>query len=340
MYKNLITMGDPGGISPEILTKYIKLNPNNNYFIIGSSYIIKKNLSSLNMKIDFLKTKDELIKELKKNRLKKGNIFLYDPFEDINFLKFNKIQKDLNKNIEIGKVSKINGILSEKYLEVACEIIKENLNIIDINLITLPLNKKSVSYSKPGFIGHTEYIANYFNINNPTMILFNENIAISLVTTHIPILELNKYINKENFESTLKNTINFYSKMDLKKGIGVLSLNPHASDNGAIGDEEEWINKSISKYNENNFIEGPIPSDTAFSPYYNKEFSIFIAFYHDQGLIPFKAFSKGQGANITFGLPFLRISPDHGTAFNIVNKDIAKTTSLEYCFKIIKKYKG
>lgn len=438
----VITLGDPGGISAEILIKSLKNNKNINHkkdkiLIFGSFDIIKFYSKQYKIDIDV-----KLIIEYEKlhninylfNLFKQNNILLYDPFYEkskITVNKFNlmsykkyikqenlvykdnkKIKKDLNHTnkinffdvIKIGKVWYINGFFSERYLYLSLLFIKNllkkrdideniskgnnnlNLSKLNITLLTLPVNKKAISLVKPGFIGHTEYIAKFFKVKNYTMTMYSDKITVMLVTTHIPLLKLKKYINIRNFTKTLKNAILFYKIMNFKNGIGVLSLNPHASDGGIIGKEERWIKMLIDRFNignvnkkiynnntnknydddytnlvkDNNFnnnndannsgnndnnnknnnriiIEGPIPSDTAFAQYSNKKYSIYIAFYHDQGLIPFKLLAEGKGTNITFGLPFLRISPDHGTGFDIVGKNIAKTDSLDKCFEVIEK---
>lgn len=358
----VITLGDPGGISAEILVKSLKkcrfLDYDEDKILIFGSFDVIKDIQStlnLNIKIKKISDFDFICNATNLDGLFSNyNILVYDPFYEQNTkiikkygLNGYKKYISLNKEsflsfVQKGKISKFNGFFAERYLYLALEFIKNIFDRFRISLLTLPVNKKAISFVKKGFIGHTEYISNYFKIRNVTMTMYSEEITIMLVTTHIPIFKLKKYINKTSFESTLKNSIHFYKMMGFNNGIGVLSLNPHASDKGLIGKEEKWIREIVcrykKKYNESVNISGPIPSDTAFAKYGSKKYSIYIAFYHDQGMIPFKAFAKGKGTNITFGLPFLRISPDHGTAFDIVGKNIARIDSIDSCFNVIKRY--
>lgn len=189
-------------------------------------------------------------------------------------------------------------------------------------IVTLPINKKILSTKKEKFIGHTEYIAKKCKIKNEVMMLATSKLRVALLTTHHSIKEVPSLITKSKLRKTIEV---IYSDLKTKFKIKdprilVTGFNPHAGENGEFGDEEskvilpvinEFKSKKVS-------INGPVPADTAFVKKNIKEYDAFLAMYHDQGLAPFKAISFGKGVNITLGLPFIRTSVDHGTAYDIV----------------------
>ncbi|HPC37737.1 MAG TPA: 4-hydroxythreonine-4-phosphate dehydrogenase PdxA [Exilispira sp.] len=256
----------------------------------------------------------------------KKNIFFFDPFEDLNF--------------EIARIDIKNGFLSYLYLAISCALIE----ILNFNayLITMPLNKKSVSLYDREFKGHTDFLIERYNAKDARMLMHSDKLSILMETNHLPILKLKKYLNSKHFLMTLFSAKDTIEKLKLEPYIYVLGLNPHKSDDSLIGnDEEKWIIPKIEKFkkilNNKIFIEGPFSSDSVFTEksLKNKKHGIFIAWYHDQGLIPFKILAANLGANITIGLPFLRISPDHGTGFDIVGKNMVDISSFMFCLKVI-----
>ncbi len=244
---------------------------------------------------------------------------------------------------EVACIDSKNGFLSLIYLEITSRLI-ELLNY-KAYLITLPINKKSVSLFDKNFKGHTDYLIERFKSKNARMLMHSENISILMETNHVPILKLKKYLNKKHFFNTLITAKDCCKILGLEKYIYILGLNPHKSDNSLIGnDEERWIIPTIEKFKNSHIkggedfeIEGPFSSDSCFVErnLKDKRHGIFIAWYHDQGLIPYKILSKNIGANITVGLPFLRISPDHGTGFDIVGLNKTDPSSLIFCIKTI-----
>ena len=202
-------------------------------------------------------------------------------------------------------------------------------------LVTGPVSKENLKKGGFNFKGHTDFLATLSNIKNPTMMMENSKIRVSLVTIHEPFSMVPKLINHENIISTIKNTIN-YLREDLlikKPRVGVLGLNPHAGENGLLGKEEINIITPAILYAKRLFsniseISGPYSGDTFFSVNYNKDlFDAGISMYHDQGLIPIKLLGFNETINITLGLPFIRTSPSHGTGFDIVNKGVADIKS-------------
>ncbi|RXJ67755.1 4-hydroxythreonine-4-phosphate dehydrogenase PdxA [Halarcobacter ebronensis] len=215
-------------------------------------------------------------------------------------------------DIKPGKVSKKSGRYSyDSFMEA---INLANDKKVDA-IVTLPINKESWSKAKIKYKGHTEVLRDYFG-KNAIMMLGCKKLFVSLYTEHIPLKQVAKSIDEESLSSFL---IDFYNSVKVKK-IGVLALNPHASDNGVLGDEEVEIFKAIKNANSSlnkEIFKGPLVPDTAFSKASRSNFRYFVAMYHDQGLAPLKALYFDQSVNISLNLPIVRTSVDHGTAFDI-----------------------
>ena len=214
-------------------------------------------------------------------------------------------------------------------------------------LLQLPSTKKNVQSAEFNYTGHTPFLKSYFGVNDVVMILFANQFRVALVTEHIPVNEVAAKISKETVIRKL-NILNESLQKDFgidKPKIAVLGLNPHAGDEGLIGKEEETIIKpAIKEAKQNNMIvTGPFSADSFFARQYHNRFDAVLAMYHDQGLVPFKTLASGEGVNYTAGLPVVRTSPDHGTAFDIAGKGKADESSFHTaifeCIDIINKRK-
>jgi len=315
--KFAITLGDPTGISPEILVKSIEKLPQKiAYIIYGSKSVIDFYAKKLR-KEGFYKLTDSL------EKVKEAGFYLINVVDE---------------NFVPAKPSKLSGKASILYLEKAVkDIIQKKADA----LITLPISKEYTMKSGFKFAGHTDYLAKVSNTKNYCMVLMCDKLKVALITTHIPLKDVYKSITKEKIISTvslvhteLKNKF----KIENPK-IAILGLNPHAGDGGNIGSEEKEIITPAIKYLRKNGINitDPLSADTAFNRY--KEFDIYIAMYHDQGLIPLKLMCFKKAVNITFGLPFIRVSPDHGTGFDIAGKFLADPSSFIESVKLANKLK-
>jgi len=207
-------------------------------------------------------------------------------------------------------------------------------------LINLPLNKKNLPRK---FNGFTEYIASYFKLkNHETMLLYNKDFSVSPNTTHIPLRLVSSKLSKKIIQKTIINVYNFYKTfIGIKNpNIGILGLNPHNGIDFHYKTEEDKIIKPAinSKKLKHIKIYGPLSPDTGFNQIKTKKLNCLIGNYHDQILPTFKYIKKLNAINITLGLPFLRISPDHGTAKDIKNKGIAKPDSFIYALNFLEKY--
>ncbi len=214
-------------------------------------------------------------------------------------------------------------------------------------LVTAPIHKKNIQSEAFNYSGHTPYLKAMFGVNDVLMLMVAENMRIGLVTEHIPVADIAKHITRENILSKLK-IMHASLQKDFgvdKPRIAVLGLNPHAGDEGLIGNEEETIIKpAIKEAKHNMMVFGPYSADAFFARGQFEKFDAVLAMYHDQGLIPFKSLALGEGVNYTAGLPGIRTSPDHGTAFDIAGKDKADHSSflaaVFECAEIIRKRFG
>ena len=232
--------------------------------------------------------------------------------------------------VEPGKSTPIAGKASFIALEQAVEDLRNGS--IDA-LVTAPINKDNIQSDSFNFPGHTEYLESSLGDGNKAlMILCNDNVRVALVTTHLPIAEIPNAITKEAiidkleaFNNSLKNDFGIN-----RPRIAVLSLNPHAGENGLLGKEEqEIITPAIKEAYENRILcFGPYAADGLFGSGQYSHFDGILAMYHDQGLAPFKTLAMESGVNFTAGLKYVRTSPDHGTGYDIAGKGVASESSL------------
>jgi len=246
---------------------------------------------------------------------------------------------DIKNNIlEIFDIKKNNNV--SLYLK---ECFRTSFNFLKEKkahgLINLPLNKKFLPKKYPGF---TEYVSNSFKMNGKeTMLLYSENFSVCPNTTHIPLMEVSKKLTKELIVKNILNINSFYKKIFNKKPrIGIMGFNPHSGQDFSQKLEEEIIILPSIKYIKKKRIKiiGPISPDVAFNDISNKKIDCLVGNYHDQVLPTFKYINKFNAINITLGLPFLRISPDHGTAENIVGKNLANPDSFLYALNFFEKH--
>ncbi len=304
-----LTIGDPAGIGPAITLKALKaLKGKAHFTVIGDSFVLNKAAKALKIKSSHLLFNNSSSIELK----------------DL---------KNINKRYFVfGRTSPEGGRASLEYLDAAVELLRKGE--LDC-LVTCPISKEAINLAGSSFSGHTEYLADKFNCKDLIMMLLNEKLKFSLVTRHIPLKDVCTKITRNNLESNILNTIKCLKSLFLirKPRVVVCGVNPHASDNGVIGSEElKIIEPAIATLRnkcKGAIIIGPISSDVAISEAVKGNFDCVIALYHDQALIPLKLTGFDSGINLTFGLPFVRSSPLHGTAFDLSKKpELANPNSL------------
>ena len=310
-YLIAVTVGEPAGIGPEICLDLINKQWSNNLVIVSDPKIIKERAKELNKIIHFI---EWMPGEMNLKKLPKDTLYIRT--------------KSFNSKVVCGEPNYQNSL-------VLIDGLRETINYCMDGtfkaMVTAPVNKAIINQAGVKFTGHTEFIAKQTNTNTPVMLLAAENIRVALVTTHIPVSKISSHITKEK----LRKIINILNE-DLKKyfsiknpRILVCGLNPHAGENGHLGTEEQEIIEPVIKEYQNAGlkIKGPIPADTIFLKA-EKESDVVLAMYHDQGLPVLKYAGFGEAVNITLGLPFVRTSVDHGTAFDIAGKGKASSDSL------------
>jgi 4-hydroxythreonine-4-phosphate dehydrogenase len=297
MKKIAISSGDPAGIGAEIISKAFKFYPIKNDLI----YIIYGKIESEFKNLLYIKSPEEA--------------------KDPNKIYLIKIDDD----VEIGKISRKAGKIAYKILSR----IADDLNLKKIDaVVTTAVCKESIQLSHPNFIGHTEFFAKNSFSENVVMSFWGPFFNLALMTTHVSLCDLSDILTEEYLEKKLRLIHSEIIKYNKNAKIAVLGINPHAGENGAFGRDDLRLEKVLDKLSEENIIfYGPFPADTFFAGKLSK-YDWVISAYHDQGLIPFKMISFEQGVNVTLGLPYVRTSVDHGTAFDIAGKNIASEKSL------------
>ena len=314
----LIVMGEPYSTFSEIIGKYFsKYNLKRKIIIlIGNIGLLEKQLNKLNYKINLYEIKN--VDEAKRNKI---NII------NINF-KFNNIFSGISKK-------------SSKYIENS---FKKSLEIIRLKknrcvLINGPISKKSFLQKK--YLGITEYLSEKTNKKNEVMLIYNQNLSVTPITTHIPI----KYVSRKIKQNKIKNNIlkinNFFENYLKKKPrFAFLGLNPHCETVSNFSEEDKIIIPSIRKLRKDGVkVDGPFSADTFFIENNIKYYNVVVGMYHDQVLTPIKTLYKFDAINITIGLPFLRISPDHGPNYKMLGKNLSDPSSFIYAMNFADKLK-
>jgi 4-hydroxythreonine-4-phosphate dehydrogenase len=235
---------------------------------------------------------------------------------------FEICEVDGDFDIEIAKISALAGRYSYNSFIKAIELTK---NKECEAVVTMPIHKEAWSLANIKYKGHTDLLRDYFK-KDAIMMLGCESMYVALFSEHIPLKDVSSLVKEDNLLTFFKD---FYNSLKPDK-VAVLGLNPHAGDNGVLGNEEVEITKAIDKINSKLGSEvfiGPVVPDVAFTPSFRKNFKYFIAMYHDQGLAPLKALYFDESVNISLNLPIVRTSVDHGTAFDIAYKNIANNKS-------------
>ena len=317
--KILIILGEPNSIFSEVLFKYFKNTKLNsikkNIILIGSYELIIKQMKILNYKF-----KINLISNIRKSKKNKINMI------NVNY-KF--------KNAFSQISTKSNSYLVDCF-DLALSIMKTNKKIA---LVNGPISKKHFLNKK--YLGVTEYIAKKTKTKKEVMLIYNKNFSVSPVTTHIPLKSVARKINKRKIINAVLKVNEFYKRViKLKPIIAVLGLNPHCETVSRISEEKKVIVPSIKFLRRKNIkIDGPFAADTFFLKKNIIKYDVVVGMYHDQVLTPIKTLFKFDAINITLGLPFMRISPDHGPNSEMVGKNKSDPSSIYCAMDFLKKIK-
>ena len=321
--KNLICIisGEPNSINSEIIGKVLKMKKKFNrqkFFIIGNYKLIKKQFKQLKYNIELKK-----IIKIDNYDFAKNNFVLDVPLEFKNPFKV----PIKNKRSYIMSCFKIAIDLAKKR-EVA-------------GFINCPINKFETFGLRT--MGITEFLAKKEKVlGKEAMLIYNKSLSVSPITNHIKIKNVSKKITKKIIIDKSLTINNFYKKrFNIKPKIGILGLNPHNFEFRKESEESKTIIPAIKTLKKNKvFVYGPISGDTAFNNQSKKKYDVIIGMYHDQVLSPFKALYNFDAINVTLGLPYIRVSPDHGTGEGIIKKNLANPKSLVECIKFFSKING
>lgn len=295
-----VTIGDPSGIGPEVTLKALAsptIKGLADFFVIGDGYVV--------------------------NRLRRG-MGLRSPSNLID------IDNIPHHEFAYGRSNPIFGKASIEYIDRAIDMIR--LNEADA-IVTGPINKSSISSAGyKGFEGHTEYLAERAKAKKFAMMFAGDKLKIVLVTRHIAMKDVPRSLTRDKIISAIELANDSLRRLFRIKSpvIAVAGLNPHAGENGSFGSEEENIIAPAIRMASKNIrnISGPVSPDAVFNAAISGRYDVVVSMYHDQALIPFKLLYFDKGVNITVGLPYVRTSPDHGTAFDIAGKGVADPSSM------------
>jgi 4-hydroxythreonine-4-phosphate dehydrogenase len=309
-----ITLGDYNGIGPEVILKVLYSNQLNRIctpVVYGSMRILNRYRNLLEMK--------------------DWNLFGAQKIDMINPKMTNVITcwQDPQEDIQPGKVTPEAGKGAFESLKRAVEDLEEGR--LDA-IVTAPINKNNIQNEEFNFPGHTEYLAESFGVQEPLMFMVSDILRVGVVTGHIPLNEVASHITKEKITARLQAMLkSLRGDFGIRKPrIAVLGLNPHAGESGLLGSEENDIIEPLIKEMraKGQLVYGPYPADGFFAAQSYRKYDAVLAMYHDQGLTPFKTIAFNDGVNFTAGLPIVRTSPDHGTAYDIAGKNLADETSM------------
>jgi len=314
----LVVMGEPNSTFSEILFKFFN----------------SKNFKKMKKKIVLIGCKNLLLMQMKKLKYKLS----LNEISDIKFSKNKKINI-INIDYKFKKTFDTISNKSNEYIkncfDTGFAIIKKNKSI---GFINGPISKKH--FLKKKFPGVTEYIAYKTNSKNEVMLIYNEKMSVSPITTHIPVKSINKYITKKKIINNIFKINNFFKiKFKKKPRFAVLGLNPHCETTAKVSEEKTKILPAINYLkNKKLNIDGPHSADTFFSIKNIKKYDVIIGMYHDQVLTPSKTLFGFNAINLTIGLPFLRITPDHGPNYSMLGKNKSDPSSMFYAIKFFNKF--
>jgi 4-hydroxythreonine-4-phosphate dehydrogenase len=320
MKKLAITMGDPGGVGPEIIIKALKSYEARYYcapIVIGDASVMEEalNLLKLNLQLRLIKSPQEF-------RSTRSRRFI------------ELIDMGINKKFKKNKPTAEGGRACVSYLKKAVEFsLKKQVD----GIVTAPISKEALKMAGITWPGHTELLADLTSTKDYAMMLIGGPLRVILVTIHTALKNVPDLVTRSRVLKTIRLAKKACDMLGIKNPrIAVAGLNPHAGEAGIFGDEEsKKIIPAIRRaMKEGITISGLYPPDTIFHKAYKGEVDVIVCMYHDQGLIPLKMIAFDKGVNVTIGLPFIRTSPDHGTAYDIAWKGLANPSSMIEAIKV------
>ncbi|URA10290.1 4-hydroxythreonine-4-phosphate dehydrogenase PdxA [Thermospira aquatica] len=304
-----ITLGDPGGVGPEIVLRALQRR-------------------EMQASVSYTLISHPAVKEWFSSHLQRKDILWHTVLDDMEF------------TLSFGKETPQGGRIAYESLRRALTFLKSESSDI---LVTAPLSKKNVHLWDEKFVDHTTFLGNAFNTEDYRMAFWSSKFGLILETIHVPLHKVPQILSPSHLEKTIRLGWEFSRKIFGENSRIVLcGLNPHAGEDGLLGREEIDILLPVAEKlkKEGIPLEGPLPADTVFYHALKGTYQFIVAMYHDQGLAPFKMIAFEEGVNITLGLPIIRTSPDHGTGFSIAGKGIASSLSMLNAIQIALQLKG
>jgi len=309
-----LTLGDPAGIGPEIILKaYRRSLPRHIAVVFGDLGILRKAALVVPSPPEIRVVDD-----------------LADPFltsrEGLNLMRVTELPPE---SVQPGRVHALTGKAAGRYIDAAIQAaLKREVDAV----VTCPIHKRAFHLGGYQYPGHTEMFAERTKSHLYAMMMVSSPLKVALTTIHLPLREIFHHLTSTRIREIIgltHRTLQTWFGIPSPR-IAVLALNPHGGEEGDLGQEEKnLITPVIQELKARGLdLSGPLPPDTAFLPHHRKQFDAFVAMYHDQGLIPFKLLAFETGVNLTLGLPFPRVSVDHGTGLDIAGKGIASSSSL------------
>ena len=311
----IIVAGEPNSVFFELFFKVIKKKINSPIILIASKQLISKQAKILKKKITFSIT-NEL--EVIKNKY--------------NLKKINLIDVDFNQSTAFSKITSKSNNYITKCFDIAIKLLKNN---VSDKFINGPISKKT--FLKKKYNGITEYLADKTNTKKFAMLIYNKKLSVCPLTTHLPVKYISKRINKIEIINKVKLIDNFWKKnFGQKAKIGVTGLNPHCESIDKFNEDKSIIFPTIKKLKNLRYnVDGPLAADTIFLKKNRKKFNLIMGMYHDQVLTPMKTLFEYNAINVTIGLPFLRVSPDHGPNETMLGKNKSNYLSLLNSIKFL-----
>jgi len=312
-----ITMGDPSGIGPEVIVKALATPPDvYRTVVIGDAAWLQQHASQWASQLSI-----HPIKELSEARHKPGVLDVLD-------------LHNVPENLHIGRATAESGQAAVEYIRKAADLaMKQEVHAIT----TAPINKEAMHLAGFKYPGHTEMLADFTHTPEVALMLAGGSLRVVLTTTHVPLSEVRNLLTRDRILKTIRLTHQWLTQVGVEHpSIAVTGLNPHSGDGGIFGDEEtKMIAPAIEDAQKENIkVDGPFSADALFGRIHEASYDAVITMYHDQGMIPIKMASMDRAVNITLGLPIIRTSVDHGTAFDIAGQGIAKPDSLLEALKV------
>lgn len=307
----IISLGSPYGIGYEIFLRslstdiYKDVKP----FCVGSVNILKSFCKLLDINCKFNEYKFDDLEKITINDNKDFSIINIDEYSSN--VAINTINENMDGKIAFDTINMTADLVKNGYFN---------------SVVTLPVSKKNINIFDKTFTGHTEFYQKRWNEKQVFMTFISDKINLLLLTTHIPLKDVTKAITKDLLIDAINTSLDLVKKLNINKKICVVGINPHAGENGLLGDEENMMKEVLNEMN-NPILVGPIPADTAFLESMRSKFGLYITPYHDQGLIPFKMLSFDDGVNLSFGMKYIRTSVDHGTGVDLIGKKTAGINS-------------